>query len=58
MACVQALTAPYSDSGLRRPPAPGSNMAASHRVTRASFRARRDGGMDFLAQYVRGVIGT
>ncbi len=56
--CARAFTAPYSDSGFRRPSVPGSNIAASHRVTSASFSARRDGGLDLAAQYVLGATGT
>ena len=40
----QIFTAPYSDSGLRRPRASGSNTARSSPLSHASFCARADGG--------------
>ena len=48
--CPHALTAPYRDSGARRPSRPGSNIPASSPVTSASRTDRRDGSLLFLAQ--------
>ena len=45
----QALTAPYSDSGLRLPRSSGSNSSRSSPVSHASRSARRDAGLDSRA---------
>ena len=45
-----ALTAPWRDSGARRPFEPGSKIPARSPVTSASRTDRRDGGLLFLAQ--------
>ena len=50
------FTAPYSDSGLRRPRSSGSKICASSPVTRASDSARAEAGLVRRAQYVRGAI--
>jgi len=46
----QALTAPYSDSGARRPSVPGSKIPASIVVTTASRSDLADGSRCFLAR--------
>ena len=54
--CSHIFTLPYRHSGGRRPSGPGSQIPARISVSASSRSARRDGGRDRRAQYVRGAI--